>query len=146
PAQWRDGGETIFTQTWYELPHIDDADALLARWRRLREIRGEVTRRLEELRAAGAIGSSLQAEVEIRAAGERHALLASLGDDLRFVLITSRASVVRVDSEAEEAILVAPSPHRKCERCWHWRADVGADAQHPTICGRCVSNLFGAGE
>jgi isoleucyl-tRNA synthetase len=105
-----------------------------------------VQKKLEELRERGAIGSSLQAEVDIRALRPRAALLAALGDDLRFVLITSAARVTAVDTDAEEAIIVTPSAHAKCERCWHWRADVGATAEHPTICGRCVSNLFGSGE
>jgi len=72
-----------------------------------------------------------------------HAALASLGDDLRFVTITSAASLAQ---GAELAVRVAPSSHAKCERSWHWRADVGTDARRPTLCGRCVANLFGAGE
>jgi isoleucyl-tRNA synthetase len=138
--------ETIFTQTYYALPEVPDGAALLDKYAKLREIRAAVTKQLEEVRVAGGIGSSLQAEVEIRASGEKCALLESLGDDLKFVLITSQAKVTRVASEAEEAVLVTPSSHQKCERCWHYRADVGADAAHPTICGRCVSNLFGSGE
>jgi isoleucyl-tRNA synthetase len=116
------------------------------RWTALRAIRADVQKRLEELRERGAIGSSLQAEVEIRATGPRAALLQSLGDDLRFVLITSQARVEIVGSEADEAIVVTPSAATKCERCWHWRDDVGHAPDHPTLCGRCVSNLFGAGE
>jgi isoleucyl-tRNA synthetase len=139
-------GETIFTQTYYTLPEIADAPALLARFAALRELRAEVTKRLEEVRIAGGIGSSLQAELEIRASGDKYALLNSLGDDLKFVFITSQATVTQVGSEAEEAVVVTPSPHQKCERCWHYRADVGAHADHPGICGRCVSNLFGNGE
>jgi len=92
---------------------------------------------------AGRIGSSLQAEVEIRGDGERFEVLSSLGDDLRFVLITSQAKVIR---SAEAGIVVNASAHRKCERCWHYRADVGHDQAHPDICSRCTSNLFGAGE
>jgi isoleucyl-tRNA synthetase len=139
-------GETIFTQTYYTLPDIAAAPALLARFAALRELRAEVTKRLEEVRIAGGIGSSLQAELEIRASGDKYALLNSLGDDLKFVFITSQATVTQVGSEAEEAVVVTPSPHQKCERCWHYRADVGAHADHPGICGRCVSNLFGNGE
>ncbi|MGH8731871.1 MAG: zinc finger domain-containing protein, partial [Burkholderiales bacterium] len=63
--------------------------------------------------------------------------------DLRFVLITSRAKLIR---SADARIVVNASPHRKCERCWHYRADVGHDPAHPDICSRCTSNLFGAGE
>ncbi|HRA79759.1 MAG TPA: zinc finger domain-containing protein, partial [Burkholderiaceae bacterium] len=72
--------------------------------------------------------------------------LASLGNDLRFVLITSRAHLSRAADGEPVAVSVAPSSHEKCERCWHYRADVGADAAHPTICGRCVDNLHGSGE
>ena len=73
-------------------------------------------------------------------------VLARLGDDLRLVFITSRATVHRVATEADAHIDVSASLHDKCERCWHYREDVGADAQHPTLCGRCVSNLYGSGE
>jgi isoleucyl-tRNA synthetase len=137
---------TIFTQTWYALPEVADGDALLAKFGALRELRAEVTKQMEEVRVSGAIGSSLQAEVEIRASGDKYALLRSLGDDLKFIFITSQASVTQVAGAAEEAVIVTPSPHQKCERCWHYRADVGAHAEHPGICARCVSNLFGKGE
>jgi isoleucyl-tRNA synthetase len=70
-------------------------------------------------------------------------VLASLGDDLKFVFITSVAELVRGDTLS---ITVAPSTATKCERCWHWRDDVGHDAAHPGLCGRCTSNLYGAGE
>jgi isoleucyl-tRNA synthetase len=73
-------------------------------------------------------------------------VLQSLGDDLRLVLLTSRARVTAVAVESDESIVVQPSSGIKCERCWHWRTDVGMDTAHPTLCGRCVSNLFGAGE
>jgi len=126
------------------LPNQEGEAALAAKWARLREIRAEVTRKLEEVRAAGGIGSSLQAEVDLRVGEGDLALLAALGDDLRFLLITSRAAA----SAGAEGIgvNVAASAHAKCERCWHYRADVGADARHPTICARCVSNLEGPGE
>jgi isoleucyl-tRNA synthetase len=139
-------GETIFTQTYYTLPEVPEAAALLDKFTTLRDIRADVTKQLEDVRVSGAIGSSLQAEVEIKASGDKHALLDSLGDDLKFILITSQANVTRVESAAEEAIVVTPSAYQKCERCWHYRADVGADAEHPGICTRCVSNLFGRGE
>src|SRR5690606_11450969 len=122
------------------------AAGLDARWTEIRGARAEAMRELEALRERGDIGSSLQAEVAIKAAAGRFAALQSLGDDLRFVLITSAASLAPVDTEQEQSIAVRASSHAKCERCWHWRADVGADAAHPTLCGRCVSNLFGDGE
>jgi isoleucyl-tRNA synthetase len=138
--------ESIFFHTWNEvLPPQEGEEALLGRWRRLREIRSEVVRRLEEKRTAGEIGSSLQAEVVLRAGKPDAELLRSLGDDLRFVLITSSAAVLDAADGSIE-VVVSPSAHSKCERCWHYRADVGADAKHPSICARCVSNLNGPGE
>jgi isoleucyl-tRNA synthetase len=140
------GHGTVFAQTYHELPGIAGHEALLAKWSTIRGVRAEVTKAIEAQREAGRIGSSLQAEVDLWAAGERHAALATLGDDLRFVMITSRATLHHAAAEADERVAVVPSQHTKCDRCWHWRADVGTDAAHPTLCGRCVANLFGAGE
>ncbi len=139
-------GETIFTQTFYTLPAIPDADLLLAKYEQLQVIRAEVQKQLEEVRVSGAIGSSLQAEVEIHASGDKLALLQSLGDDLKFVLITSAATVVPAASAAADKVMVKASAHKKCERCWHYRADVGSHAAHAGLCGRCTANLFGSGE
>lgn len=133
---------SIFIETFSDTSAWGD-DALLAKWSRLREIRDVANKEIEALRSAGQVGSSLQAELLVTAAADDHALLASLGDDLRFVTITSQA---RIAAGAELAVAVTPSSATKCERCWHYRDDVGSDAQHPTICGRCTSNLYGAGE
>jgi isoleucyl-tRNA synthetase len=138
--------ETIYTQTWWKLPEVPGADALLEKYATILAVRADVTKQLEDLRTSGAIGSSLQAELEIRASGEKYKVLASLDDDLKFVFITSLAKAIEVAGEADEAVAVAASREAKCERCWHYRADVGAHADHPTLCGRCHSNLFGAGE
>jgi len=153
PKAWAEQGETVFTQTWHVFPEVPDADALLAKWARLRAWRGEVTRRIESVRATGAIGSSLQAEVDVAAAGTLFEDLASLGNDLRFVLITSAARLREAEDgeldgeQADVGVLsVTPSAHPKCERCWHWREDTGADPAHPALCGRCVQNLHGEGE
>ncbi len=137
--------ESIFFHTWKDvLPSQEGEEALRARWERIRELRALVTRKLEEVRAAGLIGSSLQAEVVVHADPAGAELLRSLGDDLKFVLITSRATV---GADAQAATVdVAPSAHAKCERCWHWREDVGSDRRHATLCARCVSNLDGPGE
>ena len=136
---------TIFTETWHQFPEMADAPALVAKWARLREIRAEAMRRIEEVRATGKVGSSLAAEIDIHAQGNDLEILRSLGDDLRFVLIVSRATV-HACTEPELRIDVQPSDAAKCERCWHHRHDVGSDPQHPTICGRCTDNLFGDGE
>jgi isoleucyl-tRNA synthetase len=135
---------TIFTQLYHALPAFADADVLNSKWERLRAIRAEVQRKLEEVRSAGGIGSSLQAEVDVYASPTDKPLLDSLGDDLRFVLIVSRATVHAGDAELR--VQITPSTHKKCERCWHWCLDVGQNADHGDICGRCVDNLFGAGE
>jgi isoleucyl-tRNA synthetase len=140
------GNETIFTETYYAYPEVDGAAALLDKWTLLRAVRASVTKSLEDARTAEQIGSSLQAEVTLKANGARLEALQSLGDDLKFVLITSAADVEPVAKAEDEGVYVRPSSHAKCERCWHYRADVGIDAAHPTICGRCVSNLFGHGE
>ena len=140
------GRETIFTETYYAYPEVPGANSLVEKWALLRTVRGNVTKALEEARVANQIGSSLQAEVTIRASGAAYDALTSLGDDLKFVLITSAADVVKVETEADEGVEVAASKYLKCERCWHYRADVGAHADHPALCGRCFSNLFGEGE
>jgi isoleucyl-tRNA synthetase len=142
----KDAGDTIFTQTYYALPEVADGDALLAKYALLREVRNNVTKQLEEVRVAGGIGSSLQAEVALKASGDKFAALESLDDDLKFVLITSQASVEKVAASEEESVVVTPSTAQKCERCWHYRADVGSHAEHEGLCGRCVANLFGKGE
>jgi isoleucyl-tRNA synthetase len=131
---------------FHTLPAQDGEEALLERWTAIRAIRADVQKVIEAVRTEGKVGSSLQAEVEIRLAGDKFDLLASLADDLRFVLICSKTTLVKAADEAGEAILVTPSAHKKCERCWHYRDDVGHDAAHPELCGRCTSNLHGAGE
>jgi isoleucyl-tRNA synthetase len=139
---------SIFTETFSDTRPWADA-ALLAKWARIAEVRAESNRQIEALRAEGKLGSSLQAEVTIKAGPKRLAELAALGDDLRFVLITSAAHVESAGDTADASeffVHAAVSEATKCERCWHYRTDVGIDAAHPTICGRCTSNLFGAGE
>ncbi|MCO5335219.1 isoleucine--tRNA ligase [Delftia tsuruhatensis] len=133
--------ESIFLETYTDLPAGDEA--LLAKWARLREIRDVVNKDIEAVRAEGRVGSSLQAEVRISAQPEDLALLQSLGDDLKFVFITSAAEALA--GETLQAA-VTPSSHAKCDRCWHYRADVGINPEHPNLCGRCDSNLHGAGE
>ena len=138
--------DSVLFHTWHAFPAVPDGAELLARWREIRAVKAEVQKELENLRVAGKIGSSLAAEVTVRAAGTRFDELARLGDDLRFVLLTSQAAVANVASAAEQGVVGSPSAHSKCERCWHYRADVGADPAHPDLCGRCVTNLYGAGE
>jgi isoleucyl-tRNA synthetase len=140
--------ESVFFHTWKDvLPPQDGEAQLRARWKRLREIRADVVRGIEERRSAGELGSSLQAEVLVE--GQSHEdrdLMKALGADLRYVFITSKAEVGEGIDSGRLNVRVTPSAHAKCERCWHYRADVGGCAAHPTICLRCVGNLEGAGE
>ncbi len=135
------GSESIFMETYAEFDVPDEA--LLAKWGRIREIRDAVNKDIETLREAGQVGSSLQANVALEVGRDDHALLASLGEDLKFVFITSAIDLI---ADGTLTIRTTASPATKCERCWHWRDDVGHDPAHPTICGRCTSNLFGEGE
>ena len=139
--------DSVLLHTWHDFPEQSDAQQLLHRWADIRALRAQVLKKLEESRAQGEIGSSLAAIVEIKAGDDEFTLLQSLGDDLRFVLITSETRLVKTDGLVEGIeVTVTPSQNPKCERCWHYRADVGQHAQHTTLCGRCVSNLYGAGE
>ncbi|HEX6319318.1 MAG TPA: isoleucine--tRNA ligase [Burkholderiales bacterium] len=131
--------DSVFFQTWHELPRPTDGAALLAKWERLRELRDPVRKSIEALRADGKVGSSLQAEVELRAEGKDYEILSSLGAELKYLLITSAA---RVDRSSEAGVKVRPSEHPKCERCWHYLPDVNSEG----LCGRCQTNLHGPGE
>ena len=133
--------ESIFTQTYWSFEAPDGA--LLTRWAALRTVRDLANKEIEAVRAGGSVGSSLQAELHIGAPPEQHALLSALGEDLKFVFIVS---AVHLRSAPTLQIEVRPSTARKCERCWHWRDDVGHDPSHATLCGRCTANLFGDGE
>lgn len=134
---------TIFTELFHDIPTASDNAFLQVQWDRIREIRAETMRQIENVRNTGQIGSSLAAEVDIYASDEDFALLSQLGNDLRFVLIVSRASLHKGDALHIE---VNATHADKCERCWHHSPDVGQHDVHPTLCGRCISNLDGIGE
>jgi isoleucyl-tRNA synthetase len=131
--------DSVFFHTLHELPVPPDGPALEAKWKRLRELREPVRKQIEELRNQDKVGASLQAEVDLRAEGQDYEWLASLGDELKFLLITSAA---RVHRSSEATVEVRPSEHRKCDRCWHYTPDVNEEG----LCARCRSNLRGPGE
>ena len=133
--------ESIFMETYAQLGAVDEA--LITKWSRIREIRDVVNKDIEALRADGKVGSSLQAEVQLNVNAADHALLSTLGNDLKFVFITS---AINLEAASAISTVVLASKHTKCERCWHYREDVGQDTVYPSICGRCTSNLLGAGE
>jgi isoleucyl-tRNA synthetase len=149
--------ESVFLSTWAQLPQ-PPAAALPVAWPRVLEARAAVLRELERLRVAEQIGAPLDAVVELYGTPEWRATLEPLGEELRFVLITSEAYVF--DAEVRPAgalpadpegnvglwLVVRPSLAAKCVRCWHKRQDVGSVAAHPQLCSRCATNLDGPGE
>jgi len=149
--------ESVFLETWYQgLVKLDD-DSVLNRefWQKVMAVRAAVGKELEKSRAKGDIGSSLNAEIELYCNAEFFDDLNRLSDELRFIFITSNASVMAEGNAPEDAIQteidgvklrVVVSEHEKCVRCWHQRPDVGKQAEHPELCGRCVENVAGEGE
>ncbi|HXR90438.1 MAG TPA: isoleucine--tRNA ligase [Steroidobacteraceae bacterium] len=149
--------ESVFLTTWHPVP---ETDAGGVDWQVLQKLRADVTHKLEKLREGGSIGAPLDAEVDVYCTGDAAqacATFESLGEELRFFLVTSAARVHRAQSAPEGAELAAeagqgiflqitPSVHAKCVRCWHHRPDVGVNTAHPELCGRCVSNVEGPGE
>ncbi len=150
--------ESIFLETWHALP-VAEADAI--DWDGFIALKTAVGQELEKLRVAGTIGAPLEAEVEVFCKDEHLERFKALGEELRFLLITSEARVKRVSNAAGPPvgaikvpeiakegiwIRVQPLSAPKCERCWHRRPDVGSHAEHSTICGRCVDNVTGPGE
>jgi isoleucyl-tRNA synthetase len=151
-----DRSDSVFTQTWYEGLNPAPSEGLDdAAWRRLLAVKAAVSKPLEGMRKEGVIGSSLDAEVKLYAADAVLADATRLGDELRFLLITSYATVHPLTEAPDHAVVTeigglkvvaVASAHAKCPRCWHHREDVGADADHPELCGRCVENVAGDGE
>ena len=153
-------GESVFLETWHQFPATGDSNAV--DWNLFITLKTAVGQELEKLRVAGTVGSSLDAEVEVFAKDEFREKLLALGPELRFLLITSEAAVKRVSNAAGPPVgavkvvdiakeggvwvRVQPSTAPKCERCWHHRPDVGSNAEHPTVCARCVDNVTGPGE
>ena len=148
---------SVFLDTWYAIPRCTDGSGMRGQeyWDKILRVREQVGRELEQARVAGMIGSSLDAEVDLYCDAALKVLLDGLQDELRFVLIASYARVhdsALADTTSaatdikELRVKVSPSAHAKCIRCWHHRADVGANSEHPHLCARCVLNVAGAGE
>lgn len=145
--------DSVFTQTWYDAWPLIEPVAM-DDWDTLHVIRDEVNKSLEETRQKGDIGSALAAEVTLYADATVLPKLTRLGEELRFLLITSGAAVKPIDTapkgliptECGVSIQVAASAHEKCARCWHRRPDVGQNSEHPELCVRCVGNISGHNE
>jgi len=153
-------GDSVLLETWYDkLFALNSSDIMNADfWSTIKETRTLVSKQLEQIRVDGKIGSSLDAEVKLFCSENLYSTLSALDDELRFVLITSYASVDSSESTPETSetfelengekisIHVEKSVHKKCTRCWHLREDVGSHKEHPDLCGRCVENVEGEGE
>jgi isoleucyl-tRNA synthetase len=136
-------GESVFLTTWHKFPELP---AETIDWPALLELRSEVTRELEKVREEGKIGAPLDAEVDIYCTPDEFKRLNALGDELRFLLITSEARLHEAPERRTPRVVVKPTEAAKCIRCWHRRPDVGSNAEHPEICSRCVTNLALPGE
>ena len=149
--------EFVFTGVWYDgLFGLSDNEVLdNAAWAEIIAVRAEVNKALEAARKESVIGGGLEAEVTLYASDALTTRLSGLGDELRFVLITSKATV-KPFSEAptnameteitDLAVVVEKSNTEKCTRCWHHNETVGQNANHPELCGRCITNIEGEGE
>ena len=143
----------VLLTTWYEeLFELGDNEALsVSDWDNIFAVRVAVSKQLELLRKDKSIGSSLNAEVKVFASGDTFDALSKLGEELRFVLITSGATVEKTESQPNDSIaiegvegvwlIVKASDKEKCVRCWHHRDDVGSNTTHPELCSRCVENV-----
>ena len=148
---------SVFLAQWYDLLPVPETEGQLSAefWSEMVIVRQQVNKALELAREQGNLRGSLDAAVTLYAEGPLSERLRSLGDELRFVLITSEATVAETSSAPDGAvdaeglalrIQVEPAVSEKCERCWHRRPDVGEHSAHPTLCGRCVTNIDGPGE
>ncbi|MBL4713762.1 MAG: isoleucyl-tRNA synthetase [Alloalcanivorax sp.] len=149
--------ESVFLTTWYDglFPPAADAEMDLAFWDQVQAVKQALNKAIEEARNRKELRANLAADATLYVDDRLAGLLGRLGDELRFVTITSTATLAPLaDAPADLPdsavaglkVRVAPSPHEKCVRCWHHRPDIGTDANHPELCGRCVTNLDGDGE
>jgi isoleucyl-tRNA synthetase len=148
---------SVFLETWYPGLSTLPENAVMNRdfWQKIMLVRAAVSKELEKSRAKGDIGASLNAEVTLYCNAEYFDALNLLEDELLFVLITSKATLLADSACPEDAteteiegikLKVIASEHTKCVRCWHQRADVGTHEDHPELCGRCIENVAGDGE
>jgi len=146
----------VFLSQWYTgLQHSADNEVMGSHyWQTVMNVKTAVNKVLETQRKEGVVGSSLEAEVTLYCDGELASQLSQLQNELRFVLITSTADVQPLSASSDAVtteidgleLRIEKSAHSKCDRCWHHREDVGADQQHPELCGRCIENVEGVGE
>jgi isoleucyl-tRNA synthetase len=139
--------ENVLFATWYDglAPLPVDAPLNAADFDKLLALREQVAKVLEPMRANGAIGAALEAEITVAADAVSAARWQPLADELRFFFISGDVSVTPASTD-DIYVSAAPTTKIKCVRCWHHRADVGVDPRHPELCGRCAGNVEGPGE
>ncbi|WP_093301979.1 isoleucine--tRNA ligase [Pseudoxanthomonas sp. CF385] len=139
--------DNVLFATWYDglAPLPADAALNAADFDQLLALREQVAKVLEPMRANGLIGAALEAEIAVSVNAATAAKWRPLAEELRFFFISGDVTVSEVSAD-EVFVLATPTTKAKCVRCWHYRADVGAHAEHPELCGRCVSNIDGDGE
>ena len=140
----KENKSTIFIESWYELPGHGLSEKDLLRWRHALDVRNLANKKIEALREQGVVGSSLQAELKISAPSDIYKSLSFFEEELKYILITSNSALE--ESKKHLEIEVKASKNNKCERCWHYIENIGQNFEHPTICKRCISNLFEDGE
>jgi len=153
-SELKEADKYIFTQEWYEFPEFALSDIQVADWQRILQAKDAINKQIETARENKIISANLSADATLYAKGDMFASLAKLKDELRFVLITSNATLLELDDaqqgEATEVdnlrVSISAAQGTKCVRCWHIRNDIGVDAAHPELCARCVSNVSGNGE
>ena len=147
---------SVFLAEWYTgLVRLPEDQPLLSRayWAQVMAVKSAVNKQIEEARNRKEVGSGLSAEVDLYVSQPLRQTLDLLGDELRFVLITSAVTLHDLSADGGQdtdveglRVAIRLSTHTKCVRCWHHREDVGVHPDHPEICGRCVDNVIGAGE
>jgi isoleucyl-tRNA synthetase len=150
-----DRESSVFLAEWYSLPRLRSDEAINQQdWAAILQAKEAINKVIEDQRNQGVVKGSLGADIQLFANPELHQSLSKLGDELRFVTITSKATLLPLadGADANDSMLeglkvgLERSSAEKCVRCWHFIADVGTNAEHPEICGRCISNLSEVGE
>jgi len=140
----KENKSTIFIESWYKLPSHGLSEKELIGWSHVLDVRNLANKKIESLREQGAVGSSLQAELKILAPSDIYKNLSFFDKELKYIFIVSNIALEESKNALE--VEVNASKNNKCERCWHYVADIGQNSKHPEICKRCISNLYEKGE
>ena len=150
-----DRSSSVFVAHWYPLQRLGDNEVISkGDWAVILQAKEAINKVIEDQRNQGNVKGSLEADIKVFANAELMESLAKLGDELRFVTITSKATLSSLadGDDAEQSsmeglkVSLQRSVANKCVRCWHFIDDVGSNEQHPEVCGRCITNISGAGE